>query len=62
MADLLTRRVPRTIWVRVFVSFTGTCEPGHNWLYMGLVRRHAWRIGRVGFGVIWLRPEPHREA
>lgn len=27
-------------------------EAGHAWLYCRLVRRDAWRIGRLGFGVM----------
>jgi hypothetical protein len=53
--DVITRRVPRTEWVRVFTSFSQEFEPGHSWLYGDSVRRDAWRIGRVGFGVMWMR-------
>jgi len=50
---------PRHHWVRLFITF-GQCEPGHGWLYAGLVRRDAWRIGRIGFGILRM-PKPMRE-
>ena len=43
---------PRHHWVRLFIDPSGRCEPGHAWLYAGLVRRDAWRIGRIGFGIL----------
>lgn len=48
----IVRGVLGQVWVRAFVSFTGKCEPGHRWLYNGLVRRDAWVIRGVGFGVL----------
>ena len=55
----LSLPVPRHHWFRVFLSASGKCEPGHGWLYHGAVRRDAWRIGRIGFGVLRMprRPE-----
>ncbi len=48
----IVRDVPGHTWIRAFVSFTGKCQPGHRWLYNGLVRRDAWVIRGVGFGLI----------
>lgn len=59
MARLVIRRVPGHHWVQLFVSLTGQTEPGHGWMYSGLVRRDAWRIGRLGFGIMRL---PRREV
>lgn len=52
--DIVIRHVPSHHWVRLFVSTTGNCEPGHAWLYAGTMRRDAWRIGRFGFGLMRL--------
>ena len=49
--DIVIRRVPGHYWIRPFVSIGGRCEPGHGWLYR-CVRRDAWVIGPVGFGVL----------
>jgi hypothetical protein len=64
MPEVLSRRVPRHYWVRVGVTFERGFEPGHAWLYSGLVHRDAWRVGRVGAYLIRmpnddrLRPQP----
>lgn len=52
--DVCVRFVPGHYWVRLALSFTGECEPGHAWMYGGCMRRDAWRIGRVGFVVMRL--------
>jgi hypothetical protein len=52
--DVTVRRIPGHHWLRLAVSFTGKCEPGHSWMYAGCMRRDAWRIGRVGFVVMRL--------
>jgi hypothetical protein len=57
--DVCLRFIPGHHWVRLVLSFTGRCEPGHAWLYAGCMRRDAWRIGRLGFVVMRL---PRREA
>lgn len=57
--DVIVRWVPRHHWVRLFVNRTGRCQPCHRWMYGGLVRRDAWRIGRIGFGVMRM---PRREV
>lgn len=51
MPDVVIRKVPRHHWIRPFLTFDGDCEPGHGWLYR-CVRRDAWRIGRLGFGLL----------
>lgn len=50
MPDLVIRRVPGHHWVRPFIVW-GRCERGHGWLY-GCIRRDAWRVGPVGFGLM----------
>lgn len=50
--DITIRWWPGHHWVRPFISFTGRCDPGHAWLYHGVIRRDAWRIGRLGFGLL----------
>lgn len=50
--DLTIRGIPGHHWVRIFVTTSRQFEPGHAWLYVGMVRRDAWRIGRVGFGIM----------
>lgn len=50
--DILVRWIPRNHWVRLFVSTTREFEPGRTWLYAGSIRRSAWRIGRLGFGMM----------
>jgi hypothetical protein len=61
---IISRGVPGHYWVQVGVSFSREFEPGHSWLYSGLVRRDAWRLGRVGIYLMrmpnddHLRPQP----
>lgn len=50
---IIIRRLPATTWLQVFVSTSGRCEPGSGWTYTCVYRR-AWRIGRVGFGWLWM--------
>lgn len=50
-AEICTRRVPWHFWIRLFVVWGGEFERGHGWLY-NCVRRDAWKIGAVGFGII----------
>lgn len=44
---MILRRIPGHYWVQLGVSFSREFEPGHGWQYSGLVRRDAWRVGRV---------------
>ena len=55
--EILSRRIPGYVWVRFGLSFTGKLEPGHHWMYPGIIRRDAWRIGRVG---VYLLRMPHQ--
>jgi hypothetical protein len=59
MPELLSTRIPGHYWIRVGVSTSRTFERGHSWLYHGMVRRNAWRLGR--FSVYLLRM-PIRDA
>jgi hypothetical protein len=59
--EIQVRGVLRHHWIRVFISVTGECDPGHSWMYSGLVRRDAWVIRGYGFGVLRMpkrRPAP----
>jgi hypothetical protein len=39
---------PHHFWVMAGVSLNyPDFEPGHGWLYQGLVRRDAWRLGPI---------------
>lgn len=51
MPDLVIRKVPGHFWIRPFVTWGGEFEPGNGWLY-GCVRRDAWKIGPLGFGLM----------
>lgn len=55
--DVVVRRIPGHDWVRLFASLSPAFEPGHAGLYAGIVRRDAWRIGRVGFGIMRMPKE-----
>ena len=58
MAEVIIRHVPGHYWIRVFVS--PRVEPGHRWMYRGIIRRDAWRVGPVGFGIMRLtKSEKH---
>lgn len=51
--DVVIRRIPRHRWVRVFACWRHeTFEPGHNWLYCGVIRRDAWTVGPLSFGIM----------
>ncbi len=50
--DWTLRRIPRHIWVRLVVTRRLEMEPGREWIYQGLVRRDAWRLGPIGFAVL----------
>lgn len=59
--DSITRRIPGHYWVRPFVTWSGRTERGHGWLY-GCVRRDAWVIGPLGFGLMRMPYDRHRPA
>ena len=50
--ELVVRWVPGQEWVRLFLSLERGFRPGHAWIAAGLVRRDAWKVGPVGFGVL----------
>jgi hypothetical protein len=54
--DLVTRCLPRHVWVRVAVGWMPDCERGHAWMYRHIIRRDAWTLGPFGF-VIMRMPE-----
>jgi hypothetical protein len=51
-AEVCLKWLPRHHWVRAFISWSGNCEPGRAWMYHGMIRRDAWRVGRLGFGLL----------
>lgn len=59
--DRVVRRFPGHHWVRPFVTWAGKTERGHGWLY-GCVRRDAWVIGPLGFGLMRMPYDRHRPA
>ena len=54
--DLVTRRLPRHVWVRFVLGWMPGCERGHAWLYTDIIRRDAWTLGPFGI-VITRMPE-----
>lgn len=60
--DVIIRHLPRTTWLRLFVSLSGKCEPGAGWMYAGIVYRRAWRVGRIGFGWMWMPSDARGRA
>jgi hypothetical protein len=50
--DITWRWVPRHVWVRLCLTRSPNCDPGHRWLYAGLVRRDVWRLGRTSLVVM----------
>lgn len=58
MFDWVTRRLPRHHWLRLSAGWMPNCEPGHGWLYHGIIRRDAWTLGPIGFVVMRM---PRRE-
>jgi hypothetical protein len=59
MGELFSRHVPGHDWVRFGITTSRTFEPGHNSMYAGIIRRDAWRIGRLG---VYLLRKPNREV
>lgn len=57
--DLTIRRVPGFIWLRLSLSLSGHCEPGHAWMYQGIVRRDTLTI--CGRGLV-VTAMPKKEA
>lgn len=61
MPDVVIRKVPGHFWIRPFVTWGGEFEPGNGWLY-GCVRRDAWKIGPLGFGLMRMPYNRHLPA
>jgi hypothetical protein len=60
--ELHSRRVPGHFWVRLGLSFTGNLEAGHGWIHSGIIRRDAWRVGRVGIYLLRMPHQTERQA
>lgn len=58
--DRTLNNVPGHHWVRIIITNSSPAQPSHKWLYEGLLRRDAWRIGRVVVIVMRLRRRHHR--
>lgn len=58
MSEVTLRWVPRHYWVRLCLLPTRRCDPGHAWMYYGLVRRDVWRLGPLSFVLMRLPREP----
>lgn len=57
--DVVVHRIPRHHWIRVFACWRNPAfEPGHGWLYCGILRRDAWTIGPLAFGLMRM---PYRD-
>ena len=54
LVDLTVRHVPRPHWVRLVLATDATIDAGHAWIYAGIVRRDAWRLGPLGLAVLRL--------
>ena len=61
MADVVIRSCPGHYWVRPFVTWGGQFGPGHGWLYR-CVRRDAWKLGPLGFGLLRMPYNRHLPA
>lgn len=60
--DVTLRLVPGHHWARLVCTTRSTMAPGHDWLYHGLVRRDAWRLGPFGLALLRLpRARPTSE-
>lgn len=50
--EILLRFIPRHSWVKLYLRIgSKRFEPGHRWMYEGLLRRDAWKFGPIGFGI-----------
>ena len=58
MSELLSRRIPGHIWVRLGITISRTFEAGHGWSYHGIVHRDAWRIGPLGIYLLRMPNNP----
>lgn len=52
--DWTLRFIPGHVWIRVVITRRQDVELGHGWIYEGIVRRDAWRIGPFGFAILRL--------
>ena len=55
LLDLSLRCIPRHVWVRFVLTRARYTDPGHGWLYHGIVRRDAWRIGPLALVLLRMR-------
>ena len=58
---MILRCIPGHYWVRLHIS--RHVRRDHGWMYRGLIRRDAWRIGPAGLVILRMpRGEKHWEG
>lgn len=49
---IILRWIPGLTWLQIGWSWNGKCEPGHAWMYRGLVRRDTFTLRGRGLVVM----------